>query len=271
MEEAILRVGIVGGGILGLSVAEILSEKNIEVEIFEKSKVLGGTLLDFVASGENYFNACHYLKPKSIFTSMAPGCDFVFSKNVYFSFTNLFEQSSLVNDFCGIATKNELLSEEFSTNNQVTLADKISSYPKEISEGIEKFLQLLKIDPLIYPANILDNFQTPRVLFENYVNKTAELKKIEFFDSLIAKKQTQFGDVTQICVPRLGYNNYFKHVRKNLKRKNVKMHLSCNVKYYEKNKLLINDQIRSFDLISWNCSPVQLCQKFGLPQLDNKA
>ncbi len=54
-----MRIGIVGGGLAGLAAGNALSEAGHEVELFERSRLLGGRATSFVIDGVEVDNGQH--------------------------------------------------------------------------------------------------------------------------------------------------------------------------------------------------------------------
>lgn len=265
------KIIIIGGGITGCIASLYAKKKGYSVELFEKSKELGGVLKDDF-DNNFFFSGCQYFNPKSSWFKLIEKFEkeFLYFKANYGSYTNLKSKEEIaVKYFPGPVFKLTNIDNQFNKKINKTLVDRIDCYSSEIQKLLKCWLESNKINfqNLHYLSSI--PLAINRVSTNIRISNLKEDKKQnKFIDQLYGLPRDVMGfNYIESAIPKKGYTNFFKLLKKYLIEKEIKVNTSSLVKLKKNDNSLevYNfDKMLTFDYILWCASPTPV-----IARLDN--
>ncbi len=274
------KISIVGGGIIGCLTAIHLNTKGYTVSIIEKNDQLGGVLKDdtfkeniflkgtqYLNADENWFKNIDRLLPNS----------FQIFKYNYGSITQIDGKKNISKKFAiPVLNIKNLEEKDFlqKSKKAKTLEDRLNLYPKKASKLLVDFIKNYNFPPNFLSANCVNNLQLSRIHLTNYDKLVAKLKKNNFFDEILALERKKiFKKDLSYSLPAYGYNNIFKNLLSELKKKNISVNLNTRINpIWKNNNLKIyndkNEEISS-DYILWTGNPTKLIKNYNSDELDS--
>ena len=225
---------IIGGGYSGCSAALYLISKGQNVTIYENNSLLGGVAKDLLYNDSIYFNGPNYLNTESLLIKLLQKEKF-FKKHIktcnlsYGSYTDIFGEESVSNNIA-----HPVSSSKFETKNNLSfklksLKDRIEYYPTTVRENLTlwsaKYEHILS--NLHHDCGHVMGFS--RLHFKNCNKEISKLKKkSKIADDLLGIPDLNYNKI-KFCIPKNGYNSFFESIKYFLKKKKVKVNLSCGV------------------------------------------
>ncbi len=220
------KISIVGGGIIGCLTAIHLNTKGYAVSIIEKNDQLGGVLKDDIFKENIFLKGTQYLNAderwfKNI-NKLLPNSFQIFKYN-YGSITQINGKKNISKKFAiPVLNIKNLEEKDFlqKSKKAKTLEDRLNLYPKKASKLLVDFIKNYNFPPNFLSANCVNSLQLSRIHLTNYDKLVAKLKKNNFFDEILALERKKiFKKDLNYSLPAYGYNNIFKNLLSELKKK----------------------------------------------------
>jgi hypothetical protein len=264
-----MKVTIVGGGITGCIAALHSARMGHEVTLFEKSKDLGGVLLDFKIDDELYFNGCQYLESGSV-EQIGNLDEFYSFPHEYGSITSLGNSQLRILDDCAQPSLDGNIKINDSHIINQSAFQRLSSYgevTKELVKWAQGFGDLRQLD-----WRCLIPMQISRIYFPD--DPSIEKLKIEnpIADELLAIPRRKRGIfVEQAWLPKSGFSLLFLKLETTMRKHSIKIHRNSPVKIdYLNNNCLISSRAKniSTDIVVWTANPTPLFSRLYGNRLD---
>lgn len=270
-----MKVAIVGGGSVGLSLAyEIVRDGN-QVYIFEASEKLGGVLRDKVTQDSIFFNGCQYLNPAAKSYRDFPKKHLVEFNHTYGSYTDIFSEEHISHEFAGptLSIKLDIPSVEKSQLAFTSVSEKLELYPDIINEGLTSWLYSLGLDSKLLHKNSLEAFNAERIMLDSQIEEVRDLRLVyPCMSDFYALPHFNFAKGTQIAsIPIYGYNRYIdREIGHSLPAK-VFYKSKISIKSEDRNVHLIHngEPMVGYEKIIWTSNPNPLFRKFTSEKLDS--
>ena len=270
---------IIGGGITGIASALRLISDDNPVTIYEISNSIGGVLKDYKNDNGTYFNSCQYMNSENnflqnIFHNLRK--EFIEFEHTYSSFTDLFDEETICNNFAGI-TMNFEKELKLSQNNNNSLDGRLRSYPSEISFKLINWVKRFGIDPeqITYDGAI--GLQVSRIYIKNRVDEILEKKNLSVdYDNLYGLPRSLQGlKKIKAMLPKNGYDELFKKITLLTSKAGVKIIYNAPIipSWINKSTLLIKnrgEELQSNRVI-WTCNPTALIKFYDNKKIDSVA
>ena len=268
---------IIGGGLTGCASALYLRNKGHNVTIFEKEKNLGGVAKDLTFDNKKYLNGPNYLDPNSLLINLLKKEKFfkniVSTKNLFYgSYTDIFIKKHLSDNFAHPVCTNNFTKKNYLPSKIKNLLERINQYPSSISKNLISWSLKFenKISKLHDECSHVLGFG--RIHFKNHDKKILKLKRrSKLLDSLLGVPNFKKSN-TKFCIPKQGYDLFFKFLQKYLESKKVKIELSKKiiVKKIDKKFVLTSSKEEiKIDYFIWASNPVPLISCMQIGKLDN--
>ncbi len=268
---------IIGGGLTGCASALYLRSKGHDVTIYEKDKYLGGVAKDLTFDNKTYFNGPNYLDPNSLLINLIKKEKFfnkiLYTKNLFYgSYTDIFTKKHISDDFAHPVSTNDFKKKNYLPSKIKNLLERINQYPLSVSKNLISWS--LKFENKI--ATLHDECSHVlgfgRIHFKNDDKKILKLKKkSKLLDSLLGVPNFNRSN-NKFCIPKQGYDLFFKFLQKYLESKKVKIELSkkITVKKIDKKLVLTSSKKEvKVDYFIWASNPVPLISCMQIGKLDN--
>lgn len=275
-----MKAAVVGGGITGCATALHLASQGFDVELYEQSSSLGGILQDLRINGECYFNGCQYLNVSAPwFSDLRERIDCAFNEfeHTYGSCTELFGEQVLHQDFAQPVAR--ISCAGLSAITGTDLKARLEAYPHEIAAKVIEWTRGFASNAERLHSSCAAAMQIPRVYFQNSDQTIMNLKRSSTTaDELLGLPRSVINPgarLARACLPTHGFNDFFLHFEKLLKKSNVKISLrnpitprkvrgdSREVRFFSRRAEI------SPDLLIWCANPVALIKAAGCGKLDN--
>lgn len=270
-----MKIAIVGGGSVGLSLAyEIFRARN-QVSIFEASDKLGGILRDKVAKDSIFFNGCHYFNPVANSYKNFPKQKLIEFTHNYGSYTDIFSEETISYDFAGptVSSKVEIPSVEQSQLSCTSVLDKLKLYPDLINKGLSSWLYSFGLDPNTLHKKSLEAFNAERIMLDKQIEEVGILRLSNpYMSDLYSLPHVNFLKGEQVAsIPIHGYDSYIDT--------QLGPSLPATVFYKSKISVGLEDgniglvhngkSVGFYDKIIWTSNPNPLFRKFTGERLDS--
>jgi len=268
---------IIGGGLSGCASALYLKSKGHDVTIYEKDSNIGGVAKDLEFDKKTYLNGPHYLDPSSLLIKLIKKEKFfkkiINTKNLlYGSYTDIFGEENISNDFAHPISPDKFKKKNTTPIKIKNLLERIQQYPVKTSKKLISWClgfenELIKIH---HECSHVLGFG--RLHFKNSDKEIITLKKKSiFFDNLLGIPNINRTN-KEFCIPKNGYNLFFKYIKKHLENKKVKIELFAKVSIKKiNNKLVLSSSKKEIkaDYFIWASNPVPLIDILEIGKLDN--
>ena len=268
---------IIGGGLSGCTAALYLQSKGHNVTIYERYANLGGVTKDLKFSENIYFNGPNYLSPNSLLVKLIEKEKFfkkiVNTKDIlYGSFTDIFGEDNISHNFAHPVSSNKFKKKDilpFKINNML---ERIQLYPSDVSKNLILWCEKFENKLLNIHHQCSHVMGLGRLHFKNSDKETLILKqKSKVFDTILGIPNLNNKD-KKFCIPKNGYNLFFRYLKKYLENKKVKVKLLTKVTIKKTgNKFILtslNKKIKA-DYFIWASNPVPLIDILKIGKLDN--
>ena len=268
---------IIGGGLSGCASALYLKSKGHDVIIYEKDSNIGGVAKDLEFDKKIYLNGPHYLDPNSLLIKLIKKEKFfkkiINTKNLlYGSYTDIFGEENISNDFAHPVSPDKFKKKNILPIKIKNLLERIQQYPAKTSKKLISWClgfenELIKIH---HECSHVLGFG--RLHFKNSDKEIITLKKKSIlFDNLLGIPNINRTN-KEFCIPKNGYNLFFRYIKKHLENKKVKIELFAKVSIKKiDNKLVLSSSKKEIkaDYFIWASNPVPLIDTLEIGKLDN--
>jgi hypothetical protein len=274
-----MKFSIVGAGITGCITALNLKNLGHEVDVYDKSSDIGGTLRDIDSESGHWFKGCQYLsndaswlnKYKVYLNKLLYSFD-----HKYCSYTNFYSKKKLEYDFALPSIDKAFLKEFESTTNLKSLNDRFNLYEKDIASFLDSLVLRTGHKSINLDYRCSASLQLSAILFNNdYEEMLKKKSNNKTIDSLCALPRKVFYSEEpnlKASLPIEGYNSFFKSLYSIMKKKGINVYLNTGVTVRRCSNKIIpfikHEQINT-DFLIWCCNPVKLVMVAGLGKLDS--
>lgn len=270
-----MKIAIVGGGSVGLSLAyEIFRDRN-QVSIFEASDKLGGVLRDKVAKDSIFFNGCQYLNPSASSYKNFPKRSLIEFTHNYGSYTDIFSKESISYDFAGptVSDKVKIPPVEPSQLTLTSVFEKLKLYPDLINKGLSSWLYSFGLDPNLLHKNSLEAFNAERIMLNKQIEEVGILRLDHpYMSHLYSLPHVNFPKGKQVAsIPIHGYDSYIDTQIGPSLPATVFYKSKISVELEDANVGLVHNgkSVGVYDKIIWTSNPNPLFRKFTGERLDS--
>ena len=270
-----MKVAIVGGGSVGLSLAYEIFRYGNQVSIFEASEKLGGVLRDKVTQDSIFFNGCQYLNPAAKSYRDFPRKNLLEFTHNYGSYTDIFSGEHISHDFAGptVSIRLNIPSVEKSQLAFTSVSEKLELYPDIINEGLTSWLHSLGLDSKMLHKNSLEAFNAERIMLDRQIEEVRDLRlDYPYMSDLYSLPHFNLPKGKQIAsIPIHGYDRYIdREIGHSLPAK-VFYKSKISVKSEDRNVQLIHngEPIVGYEKIIWTSNPNPLFRKLTSEKLDS--
>lgn len=271
------KIIIIGGGISGCIAAYYLSSKGHNVEIYEKSKNIGGIMRDYQFGNDIFFSGPHYLHSDSFWTKdlLKNKTTKKLLKKINYSFgsyTDLFDETVFSRDFAHPTIKTKFKGIKKRKNVSKTLFDRFKFYQNTISKELIGWCKNFTPNFKNIHVNCKDVMAIGRLYFQNDHKKIIALKNKNIIcDNLLGIPNTNYKVIEPI-IPKKGYNFFFSKFKTFLERKKITINLDSSIKIKKINnkaKLICKGKELKADHFIWCANPVPLFLFLKDTKIDN--
>lgn len=271
------KIIIIGGGISGCITAYYLSSKGHDVEIYEKSKNIGGIMRDYQFDNDIYFSGPHYLHSDSFWTKdlLKNETTKKLLKKINYSFasyTDLFDETVFSRDFAHPTIKKKFKEIKKRKIFSETLFDRFKFYQNTISKELIEWSKNFTPNFKNLHVNCKDVMAIGRLYFQNDHAKITQLKKKKIiYDNLLGVPDKNYKVIEPI-IPKKGYNFFFSKFKTFLEKKKIKVNLNTSIKIKKINntiKLICKEKELKADYFVWCANPVPLFLFLKDTKIDN--
>ena len=268
---------IIGGGLSGCASALYLQSKGYNVTIYEKDSKLGGIAKDLEFNKQNYFNGPNYLDPNSLLIKLIKKEKFfkniIHTKKIlYGSYTDIFGGENISDNFAHPISSEKFIKKNILPFRIKNLAERIQLYPKKTNKNLTLWCSRFENELVKIHHECSHVLGFGRLHFKNSDKEVLKLKKkLIFFDNLLGIPNLSKVN-NKFCIPKNGYNSFFKFLKKYLENKKVKIKLLTRILLKKKDsKLLLTSSKKDIkaDYFIWASNPVPLMNASGIGKLDN--
>ena len=275
---------IIGGGISSCVIAFFLLKKNHTVEIYEKKNDLGGILNDFQNDKDIFFRGCQYLDVnndwfetfKNEISEDLSIFEHTYGSYVEINGTKSFSDKFAVPFFKNLDLKNYDIS-NISKKPLLNMMDRFNLYPKKISNFFKDIIVRHNLDPTKLNYDSAGSLQMSRITSQEEENELIELKKKNKIleDIFAVHRKHIFKNEKKLlgALPKNGFTNLFKKLKKKLEQKGVKIYLNSRVipKWKDNNlKIFLGENIIKNDKVIWTGDPTKLIKQSIDKDIDSK-
>jgi hypothetical protein len=275
---------IIGGGISSCVIAFFLLKKNHTVEIYEKKNDLGGILNDFQNDKDIFFRGCQYLDVnndwfetfKNEISEDLNIFEHTYGSYVEINGTKSFSDRFAVPFFKNLDLKNYDIS-NISKKPLLNMMDRFNLYPKKISNFFKDIIVRHNLDPTKLNYDSAGSLQMSRITSQEEENELIELKKKNKIleDIFAVHRKHIFKNEKKLlgALPKNGFTNLFKKLKKKLEQKGVKIYLNSRVipKWKDNNlKIFLGENIIKNDKVIWTGDPTKLIKQSIDKDIDSK-
>lgn len=271
------KIIVIGGGISGCIASYYLSSKGHNVEIYEKSKNIGGIMRDYQFDDDIFFSGPHYLHSDSFWTKdlLKTNTTKNLLKKINYSFgsyTDLFNETVFSRDFAHPTIKKKFKEIKKRKNISKTLIDRFRFYQNTISNELIGWGKNFTPNFKKLHVNCKDVMAIGRLYFQKDHKKIVKLKKKNIiYDNLLGVPDINYKVIEPI-IPKKGYNFFFSKFKIFLEKKKIKINLNNSIKIKKKNnkiKLICNGKVLKADHFIWCANPVPLFMSLKDTKIDN--
>ena len=152
------------------------------------------------------------------------------------------------------------------------MAERIQLYPKKTNKNLTLWCSRFENELVKIHHECSHVLGFGRLHFKNSDKEVLKLKKkLIFFDNLLGIPNLSKVN-NEFCIPKNGYNSFFKFLKKYLENKKVKIKLLTRILLKKKDsKLLLTSSKKDIkaDYFIWASNPVPLMNASGIGKLDN--
>jgi hypothetical protein len=268
---------IIGGGLSGCASALYLRSKGHDVSIYEKDDSLGGVARDLRFDKKIYFNGPNYLDPNSLLIELIKKEKFfkkiINTKNLlYGSYTDIFGEENISNNFAHPVASIKFKKKNILSKKIKNLLERIQHYPAKISKNLIMWCSKFENELIKIHHECSHVMGFGRLHFKNNDKEIVNLKKTsKLYDTLLGIPNLNKTN-NKFCIPKKGYDIFFKYLKKYLNNKKVKINLSHKILIKKiDNKLVLTSLKKNIkaDYFIWASNPVPLINILKIGKLDN--
>ena len=261
---------IIGGGVTGIATALYLlkkSNRNINVSIIEKENQIGGLLCDHHSNSEWFFHNCQYLSTTQEWVKLLPQNLLFCFPHYYYSYTDLWNQTSVLNGFAFPVFDNQLKSLKINGNNSYeSLHERLAAYPDEIALGLHEWVAHLGLDSRKLHHSSAVPLQIARVYPQKYMHDVAVYKEKNLVaNELYGVPRSLRNDSFPLAsLPICGYNRFFERIESDILNLGGVFFKGAQVipnKCIDDWKMPTDLSMQNIDHLIWTASPTALIRK----------